>query len=265
MEPKRLVLVVDDESEFCNCLHDELQDIGCEVLVATNLDQARHLAISQRPDLVLLGTIMPRGAAFKLHQWMKGNPILKEIPQIVLDACPENHLTRGWRRDEGMRIEAAEYYCKPLKPAILASAIWKQMDIGKAEIKVLIADDHAMVREGIRTLLNLQKDMLIVGEATNGAEAVDKALELLPDVVLMDIVMPEIDGIEATRQICKRCREGIRILMLSQYDDEQNMAAGSEAGAVGFISKKSVSAQLLEAVRTAGRGAQSGGEQSYAN
>lgn len=265
MEIKRIVLVVDDEREFCAELQEELQEIGCEVLVATSIDKARHLAISHRPDLVLLGTIMPRGDAFRLHQWLKRNPVLKEVPQIVLDAAPEQHLTRGWRRDEGMRIDASEYYCKPIKPSILASAVWKQMDVGKAEIKVLIADDHAMVREGIRTLLNLQKDIYIVGEATNGAEAVSKALELMPDVVLMDIVMPELDGIEATRRICRHCKEGIRILMLSQYDDEQNMAAGSEAGAVGFISKKSVSAQLLEAVRAAGRGSQPEGDQEYAN
>ncbi len=265
MNKKKIVLVVDEEIQFCTSLQEELEDVGCEVLVAFNMDGARHLAISHRPDLVLLGTIMPRGDAFRLHQWLKQNPALKDVPQIVLDASPEKHLTRGWRRDEGMRIDAAEYYCKPLKPAILASAIWKQMDLEKTEIKVLIADDHVMVREGIRTLLNLQKDIYIVGEATNGAEAVEKALELLPDVVLMDIVMPEIDGIEATRQICSRCKEGIRVLMLSQYDDEQNMSAGSEAGAVGFISKKSVSAHLLEAVRAAERGEQPGFEQRYAN
>ncbi len=265
MDRKKIVLLVDDEREFCDSLQVELQETGCEVLVAINMDRARHLAISYRPDLVLLGTIMPRGAAYRLHQWLKQNPALKDVPQIVLDASPEKHLTRGWRRDEGMRIESAEYFCKPLKPAILASAIWKQMDTGRAEIKVLIADDHAMVREGIRTLLNLQNDIYIVGEATNGTEAVDKALELAPDVVLMDIVMPEIDGIEATRQICSRCKEEIRILMLSQYDDEQNMAAGSEAGAVGFISKKSVSAQLLEAVRSAGYNKQPEGDQDYAN
>ncbi len=265
MEKQRLVLVVDDEGEFCATLQKELQELGCETLIAANTDQARHMAISRRPDLVLLGTIMPRGEAFKFHQWLKRSPILKDIPQIIVDAAPDKHLIRGWRRDEGMRIEAVEYYCKPLKPAILASSIWKQMALEKAEIKVLIADDHAVVREGIRTLLNLQKDMYIVGEATNGAEAVNKTLELLPDVVLMDIVMPELDGIEATKQICSRCREGVRILMLSQYDDEQNMAAGSEAGAMGFISKKSVSDQLLEAVREAGRGTKPGDNRDYAN
>ncbi len=265
MERKRLVLVVDDERRFYMSLEKELSEIDCETLVASNSDQARRLAIAHRPELILLGTIMPRGDAFRLHQWLKQSPTLKDIPQIVLDASPENHLTRGWRRDEGIRLDAVEYYCKPLKPAFLASSIWKHMDIERAEIKVLIADDHAMVREGIRTLLNLQKDMHIVGEATNGTEAINKTLELLPDVVLMDIVMPELDGIEATRQICSHCKERIKVLMLSQYDDEQNMSAGSEAGAVGFISKNSVSAQLLEAVRTAGRRPQPDREQGYAN
>lgn len=263
MNKKRLVLVVDEEVEFCNSLQEELQSIGCKTLVAPNLDKARHLAISHRVELVLLGTIMPRGDAFRLHQWLQKNPVLKDVPRVILDASPESHLTRGWRRDEGMRIDAVEYFCKPVKPSVLANSILKQINLEKAEIKVLIADDHAMVREGIRTLLSLQDDMHIVAEATNGNEAVNKTLELSPDVVLMDIVMPELDGIEATRQICSSCKEKIKILMLSQYDDEQNMTAGRDAGAVGFISKKSVSAQLLEAVRTAGRGA--GTEQEYIN
>jgi CheY-like chemotaxis protein len=217
-----------------------------------------------RPDLILLGTILPRGDAFRLHQWLKGNPALQDIPHFVLDASPENHLTRGWRRDEGMQVDAVDYVCKPIKAAVLAEVLWKTLNVTAAAIKVLIADDHALVREGIRTLLNVQKDIYIVGEATNGAEAVSKVLELLPDVVLMDIVMPEIDGIEATRQICSLCQEKVKVLMLSQYDDDQNLSASSNAGALGFISKKSASTQLLEAVRAVGRGGLPDGEQQYA-
>ncbi len=263
MNPKILILVVDSENDFCASLQEKLGGKNCDVIIASNMENARQMALSNRPNLILLGTIMPRGDAFRLHKWLRQNPALKDIPQVVLDAAPENHLTRGWRRDEGMQIEAIEYFCKPIKPAALADAVWKLMDVKATEIKVLIADDHAMVREGIRTLLNLQKDIYIVGEATNGTEAIKKALELLPDVVLMDIVMPEIDGIEATRQIFNQGKEGIKVLMLSQYDDEQNLLASKEAGALGFISKNSASTRLLEAVRAAGRGEHPNSEQQY--
>ncbi len=263
MERRNLVLVVDNEPELCTALQEHLENMECEVIIASNIENARQLALSSKPNLILLGTIMPRGDAFRLHKWLKRNPALKDIPHFVLDASPEHHLTRGWRRDEGMQIDSLEYFCKPIKPAFLADSIRKLLDVTATEIKVLIADDHAMVREGIRTLLNLQKDINIVGEATNGEEAVNKVLDLLPDIVLMDIVMPELDGIEATRRILDQCQEKVKVLMLSQYDDEQNLLAGSEAGALGFISKKSASTQLLEAVRAASRGEQLGGEQQY--
>lgn len=263
MESRKIILVVDSEAAFCTNLQNELQKRHCRVILAADTEKARQLAIANRPGLILLGTILPRGAAFRLHKWFMQNPALKETPQVVLDEAPEHHLTRGWRRDEGMRIDAAEYFCKPIKETALADALWKLIDVGASEIKVLIADDHAMVREGIRTLLNLQKDIYIVGEATNGVEAMRKALELSPDVVLMDIVMPEMDGIEATRQIFNQRREGIKVLMLSQYDDEQNLLASKEAGALGFVSKNSASTQLLEAVRSAGRSESLDNEQKY--
>lgn len=265
MEGKNLILVVDSDPGFCAALQESMQARQCETVIALNMENAMQAAFSHRPDLILLGTILPRGDAFRLHKWLKGNPALHKIPHFVLDASPENHLTRGWRRDEGMQLDAVDYLCKPIKAAVLADILWKILNLAASEIKVLIADDHALVREGIRTLLNLQKDIYIVGEATNGAEAVKKVLELLPDVVLMDIVMPEIDGIEAARQICNQCKERVKVLMLSQYDDDQNLSASSKAGALGFISKKSASTQLLEAVRAAGRGGLPGGEQRYAS
>lgn len=263
MKPKNIILVVDNEHDFCINLQKDLQGRDCEAVIASNLEQARQLVAANRPCLVLLGTILPRGDAFRFHRWLKQNPTLRDVPQVVLDASPENHLTRGWRRDEGMQIESTEYFCKPVKASVIADVVWKLMDVQVTEIKVLIADDHAMVRDGIRTLLNLQKDIYIVGEATNGTEAIKKALELMPDVVLMDIVMPEMDGIEATRQISSQCKEQVKVLMLSQYDDEQNLLASNEAGALGFISKNSASTHLLNAVRAAGRGEVSDAGRQY--
>jgi len=263
MKGERLVLLVDEEPEFCSNFQKCLRDLNCEVVVASSREEACRVALDYNLNMVVLGNIMPRGEAFKLHWWFKNHPSLSEIPHVILDASPENHLTRGWRRDEGLRIDAVEYFCKPVKPDYLANSIEKLLEDAAEGIKVLIADDHTMVREGIRTLLNLQKDIYIVGEATNGSEAFNKSRELQPDVVLMDIVMPELNGIEATRRICSECRERVKVLMLSQYDDEQNFSASKEAGALGFVSKKGAGTQLLEAVRAASRGEFPGQGQRY--
>ena len=132
----------------------------------------------------------------------------------------------------------------------MANVIEKLLDEATRKIKVLIADDHAVIREGISALLNMQRDIVIIGEATDGQDAIEKTIKLLPDVVLMDLAMPVMNGIEAAKQIIRKCKE-VKILILSQYDDEDNIAASKKAGAFGFISKKSVSSQLLEAIRAA--------------
>ncbi len=249
----KAVLLVDEDLDFCASLQEHLQEKGCEVLIASDSDQACKSALHKNLGLIVLGTILPRGEAFRLHKWFKQNPSIKEVPHVILDAPPESHLSRGWRRDEGMQVEAAEYICRPIKPNFIANEIWKLIATESTEIKVLIVDDHAMVREGIRTLLSLHQDISIVGEATNGLEAVEMTAEHLPHVVLMDIVMPEVNGIEATRRIFNQGLEGVKVLMLSQYDDEQNLTASQEAGAHGFVSKKGASARLLEAVRAVSR------------
>ena len=115
---------------------------------------------------------------------------------------------------------------------------------------MLVADDHEVVREGIRALLGLQKDMQLVGEAIDGRDAVEKTLHLLPDIVLMDIIMPNMNGLEATRLICKECKK-VRVFILTQYDDEENVLASKKVGAFGFVSKRSASSELLSAIRAA--------------
>jgi YesN/AraC family two-component response regulator len=185
-----------------------------------------------------------------LHQWLKKIPAFNDLPLIVIDAPPEKQLTQGWRRDEGLRLEAEDYFCKPLKASALVPVVEKLLDETTRKIKVLVADDHAVVREGIRALVTLQKDMKIIGEAIDGKDAVDKVVQLVPDVVLMDIVMPGMSGIEATREINKKCSE-VKVLMLSQYDDEENVLASTQAGAFAFIPKRSAGSQLLDAIRAA--------------
>jgi DNA-binding NarL/FixJ family response regulator len=116
------------------------------------------------------------------------------------------------------------------------------------KIRVLIADDHAVVREGTRRMLEQEGDMEVVGEAVDGEEAVRLADETKPDVAIVDISMPKLDGIEATRQIKSRC-PSVTILILSAYDDDQFVFSLLEAGAAGYLLKSVRSRELVDAVR----------------
>jgi DNA-binding NarL/FixJ family response regulator len=121
------------------------------------------------------------------------------------------------------------------------------------KIKVLLVDDHAIVRQGLRTFLELQDDIEVVGEAENGAEAVELAQQREPDVVLMDLVMPEMDGIEATRQICA-IRPGTKVIALTSFAGDDNVFPAIKAGAAGYQLKDVSPSDLVDAVRAAYRG-----------
>jgi two-component system, NarL family, response regulator LiaR len=116
------------------------------------------------------------------------------------------------------------------------------------KIRILIADDHAVVREGTRRVLEQEPDMEVVGEAGDGEEAVNLATSLKPDVTIMDISMPKMDGIEATRLIKAAC-PSISVLALSAYDDDQFVFSLLEAGAAGYLLKSVRSRELLDAIR----------------
>jgi len=115
-------------------------------------------------------------------------------------------------------------------------------------IRVLIADDHALVREGTRRMLEQEADMQVVGEAGDGEETVKLACELKPDVAIVDISMPKLDGIEATKQIKEQC-PSVTILILSAHDDDQFIFSLLEAGAAGYLLKSIRSRELVDAVR----------------
>jgi len=124
-----------------------------------------------------------------------------------------------------------------------------------APIKVLLADDEGLVRSGFKLLLDLEDDITVVGEAANGAEAVERARAARPDVVLMDIRMPKLDGIQATAQITgMRGLEGVRIIILTTYDTDAYVFEALQAGASGFLLKDAGPAELLHAVRVVAAG-----------
>lgn len=116
------------------------------------------------------------------------------------------------------------------------------------KITILLADDHVLVREGTRELLEHEDDMSVVGEAGDGEKAVDLAADLRPDVVIMDIAMPKLNGIEATKRI-KSIHPDSAVLILSAYDDDQYVFALLEAGAAGYLLKDVPSHELVEAIR----------------
>jgi len=116
------------------------------------------------------------------------------------------------------------------------------------KIRVIIADDHTIVREGTRRVLEAEKDIEIVGEASDGEEAVNQATKLKPNVAIMDIAMPKLNGVEATRQI-KSLLPSTAILILSAYDNDQYIFGILEAGAAGYLLKNVRSSELVDAIR----------------
>ena len=117
-----------------------------------------------------------------------------------------------------------------------------------AKIKILIADDHAVVREGTRQILEHEQDLEVVAEAGDGEETVELATSLEPDIAIVDIAMPKLDGIEATRQIKESC-PSVAVLILTAYDDEQFIFSLLEAGAAGYLLKSVRGRELVDAVR----------------
>ena len=120
---------------------------------------------------------------------------------------------------------------------------------GVMPIKVFLADDHAVVRDGLRLILESQNDIAVVGEAGDGRQAVAQVLKLKPDIVVMDIAMPEINGIEATQQISK-IHPAIKVIILSMHSSTEHISRALKAGAAGYLLKESAGKEVVKAVRT---------------
>jgi NarL family two-component system response regulator LiaR len=130
------------------------------------------------------------------------------------------------------------------------------MGTGNAEadkITLIIVDDHAIVRQGLRTYLDLQPDMQVIGEAADGRQAIEMARDLLPDVVLMDLVMPNMDGVEATRGVTL-ASPSTRVIVLTSFSEDEQVFASIKAGAQGYLMKDVLPAELARAIRTVYRG-----------
>lgn len=119
--------------------------------------------------------------------------------------------------------------------------------------KIILIDDHEMVRLGLKSFFNIQPDTEVIAEASNGKEGVEKALELRPDVIVMDLVMPEMDGVEATLAILKEWKDA-KILVLTSYLDNEKIYPVIEAGAKGYMLKTSSAAEILNSIRKVARG-----------
>jgi len=113
MEKKPTILIVDDDPDFTQALLATLEAKPYQVVTASNRSQAEAVAKAQRPDAVVLGTIMPRGDAFLFHKWLKHTSRFSDVPILVINAPPEKQLTKGWRMDEGMQCEAEDFLARP--------------------------------------------------------------------------------------------------------------------------------------------------------
>ncbi len=122
-----------------------------------------------------------------------------------------------------------------------------------SKIRILIVDDHAIMRDGIRALLNVDDTLEIVGEASEGKEAIEKFQELKPDVIVMDIVMPGMDGLEATRRITKRNTK-TKVLILTQHENKDYILSAVKAGVAGYVPKKALGSDLISAIHAVNRG-----------
>jgi DNA-binding NarL/FixJ family response regulator len=120
-------------------------------------------------------------------------------------------------------------------------------------IRVMLVDDQALFREGLETLLSVHRDIQVVGQASNGQEAVEVAAQVHPDVVLMDVRMPVLNGVRATRRL-KKAQPQCRVIVLTTFDDDEYVFDALRAGAVGYLLKDVASARLVEAIRAAARG-----------
>ena len=190
-------------------------------------------------------------------------PVLENLRNDI-PASMANLIRRMLRKDNPARVESVRQVGVELETIMKELETRKSrgdapgngIDSGKSEthiISVLIADDHAVVRQGLRMFIDLQDDMQVVGEGTNGNEAIELAGTLKPDIVLLDLVMPQVDGVEATLKIKAICPEA-RVLILTSFGEDNKIIPAIQAGAQGYLLKDIRPEDLVQAVRDAYQG-----------
>jgi DNA-binding NarL/FixJ family response regulator len=201
---------------------------------------------------------------FDLIWAIKNQPLpIMENLRNGIPASLTNLIRRMLRKDNPARVTSVR------QVGVELEAIQKELDThrknteraapGEASaktspfIRVLIADDHAVVRQGLRMFIDLQDDMQVVGEGTNGSEAIELAGKLKPDIVLLDLVMPQIDGVEATEKIKAVCPE-TRVIILTSFGEDDKVFPAIRAGAQGCLLKDIRPDELVKAVRDAYQG-----------
>lgn len=158
----------------------------------------------------------------------------------------------GSARQVGAELEKIQKWLE--KPANLRTPVHeKNIDSNAGKIRILIVDDHAVVRQGLRTFIDLQEDMIVVGEGGDGLEAVDLATHLQPDIILLDLVMPRLDGVDATRQILENSPKS-KILILTSFGEDNKVFPAIRSGAQGYLLKDIHPNDLVKAIRSANLG-----------
>lgn len=125
--------------------------------------------------------------------------------------------------------------------------------MSEGKLRILLGDDHAVLRAGLKVLLNAEEDLEVIGEAADGLEVLEKSAQLRPDLVLLDLTMPRMNGVECIRNLLK-AQPDLKILVLTMHDDEEYLKAVIQAGAQGYVLKKAADVELLSAIRTVSRG-----------
>jgi CheY-like chemotaxis protein len=222
------ILVVDDEPVVRGLVAELLHGAGHEVVIAASGEEA--LALLDGVDLLVCDVGLPGVSGEAVVEAARTRR--PGLPAVLMTGDPAESRPGA--------------LAKPFAPPDLLDAV--AAALADTRFRVVVAEDHPAVRASLVAYLDAQEDMVVVGEAENGRQAVDLAERETPDFVLMDIRMPVVDGIQATRAIKER-RRGTRIVLLSAYEHDELIEAGLEAGAEGFLLKGASGTELVAAIR----------------